>query len=243
MGVEKEEFLPGCSVPELSPCHNALRDQVDDLAERLPEYEWFGIGRDDGKDAGEFMTVFYRKDRLELLEESTFWLSETPDKPGFGWDAACNRVVTWGKFRDRASGKEFFLFNTHFDHRGEVARRESAKMLLTKVADIAGTSPIVVTGDFNSRLDSEPYRIIIGDQTTDSGVKLIDSRTVSRYGHHGPSATFSSFKSAGKPGDSPIDYIFIRNGVSVIQHGTLSDTFDGRYPSDHMPVLVEIEIE
>ena len=221
----------------------ALRDQVDDLAERLPGYEWFGIGRDDGKNAGEFMAVFYRKDRLKLLNESTFWLSETQEKPGIGWDAVCNRVVTWGRFRDVKTGKTFFHFNTHFDHRGQTARRESSKLLLTNIAEIAGSQPLVVTGDFNAKPDSESIKIITHGISGNPETKLVDSKTVSKHGHHGPSGTWSGFKSAGAPGDEPIDYIFIKNEISVLLHGTLSDSFDGQFPSDHMLVLAEIVIE
>ena len=228
---------------DIAGLQEALKHQVDDLAERLPEYAWFGVGRDDGREAGEYMAVFYRKDRLELLEQATFWLSETPEKPGMGWDAACNRVVTWGHFSDRATGKTFYHFNTHFDHRGETARRESAKLLLTQIREIAGNAPITVTGDFNAQPSSEPIVIITGGLAGDASTKLIDSRTVSRHGHHGPSGTWSGFTSAGKPGDEPIDYVFIKNKVTVLQHGTLSDTFDGRFPSDHMPVLAVVTIQ
>ncbi|MFC1551891.1 endonuclease/exonuclease/phosphatase family protein [Candidatus Latescibacterota bacterium] len=223
-----------------------LRGQVDDLAERLPGYGWIGIGRDDGKNAGEFMAVFYRRDRLELLDQSTFWLSETPEKPGIGWDAACNRVVTWGRFKDVRTGEKFYHFNTHFDHRGQIARRESAKLLIEAISEIAGSEPLAVTGDFNARPGSEPIGIITQGMPGISGSaekKLTDSGSVSLHGHHGPSGTWTGFKSAGSPGDEPIDYIFIKNGVRVLRHGTLSDSFDGRFPTDHMPVLAEIIVE
>lgn len=143
----------------LAGLQEALKGQIDDLAERLPGYGWFGVGRDDGRDKGEFSAIFYRRDRFELLEESTFWLSEEPEVIGSkGWDAAITRIVTWGKLRDRSTGKVFFHFNTHFDHRGVRAREESASLLLTKIKEIAGTTPVIVTGDFNSRESSEPYR-------------------------------------------------------------------------------------
>jgi len=218
----------------------AFSEQVEDLANRLPEYGWFGIGRDDGKKAGEFMAVFYRTDRLQVLTDSTFWLSETPEKPGLGWDAACNRVVTLGKFKDKKSGKTFYLFNTHFDHKGEIARRESAKLLLKNVVKIGNNLPVIVTGDFNSTPVSEPYKILTMGV---NGFKLIDSKSVSQYPHHGPTGTWTGFKSAYYPDAKPIDYIFIHNNVKVLLHGTLSDSFDGRFPTDHMPVLVEVIIE
>jgi len=221
----------------------ALRGQIDDLAERLPEYGWFGVGRADGKDAGEFMVIFYRKDRVICVEQSNFWLSETPEIPGKAWDAACERMVTWGKFRDVKTGKTFFHFNTHFDHMGKIARRESAYQLLRSIEDIAGTTPVVVTGDFNAKPDSEPIRIITGGLPENKDTKLTDSNAVSLHGHHGPSGTWSGFTSSGESGQQPIDYVFVKNGVKVLLHGTLSDTFNGRFPSDHMLVLSEVVIE
>jgi endonuclease/exonuclease/phosphatase family metal-dependent hydrolase len=221
----------------------AKKDQMDDLTELLPEFGWFGVGRDDGKDAGEFMSVFYRKDRFEVLEESTFWLSATPDSVSKGWDAWCYRIVTWGKFKDKKTDKEFYLFNTHFDHRGEVARMESAKLLLERVATIAGTSPVIVTGDFNSAPLSVPHRIITEGMWIDTSKKLVDAKGISKYPHHGPNGTITQFVSANLPHNKTIDYIFIKNDVSVLMHGTLSDIFDGRFPSDHMPVLAEVTVE
>ncbi len=226
---------------DVAGVQEALRGQLDDLASRLPEYAWFGVGRDDGRDAGEFSAIFYRTDRLELLDESTFWLSETPEKPGMGWDAACNRVVTRGKFRDRATGAVFFHFNTHFDHRGETARRESARLLVRRIEAVAGDVPVVVTGDFNARPGSEPIAIITGDGTN-TALRLVDSAEISEYPHHGPTGTFSGFREQPKPGDGPIDYVFVKNDVKVVRHGTLSDTFDGRFPSDHLPVLAEVVV-
>ena len=228
---------------DIAGLQEALRDQVDDLAESLPEYGWFGVGRDDGKDAGEFMTVFYRKDRFKVLQHATFWLSETTDVPTMGWDAMCYRVVTWGKFEDLRSGTTFYLFNTHFDHMGQVARRESAKLLLSKVKEIAGDSPIIVTGDFNSTPDSEPYQILTKGLPDNPSTKLIDTKFVSKYPHHGPNGTITQFKSANLPHNKTIDYIFIKNNVSVFMHGTLSDMFDGHFPSDHMPVLAKVGIK
>ncbi len=225
---------------DLAGLQEALKGQIDDLVERLPEYGWFGVGRDDAKEEGEFSAIFYRRDRFELLEESTFWLSEEPEVIGSkGWDAAITRIVTWGKLRDRSTGKVFFYFNTHFDHRGVRAREESASLLLTKTKEIAGTTPVIVTGDFNSSESSEPYRILTESAGRES---LQDARYLSVHGHHGPTGTMSSFRVAGTPGRK-IDHIFVKNGVRVLQHGVLSDTWDGRFPSDHLPVLAEVVIE
>ena len=188
------------------------------------------------------MAVFYRKDRFEVLQQSTFWLSETPEKPGLGWDAVCNRVVTWGKFKDKRTKKTFYLFNTHFDHIGVVARKESAKLLLHRIDEIAGDAPIVVTGDFNAGPDSEPYQLLT-EGITGVTTKLIDTESLSSTMHHGPDGTSTRFISANPPDNVTIDYIFVQNGFKINLHGTLSDSFDGRFPSDHMPVLAEIVLE
>lgn len=215
----------------------ALRGQIADLEAALPDFGWFGNGRSAERD-GEHCAVLYRKDRLEVLAESTFWLSETPEVAGSrSWDAALPRIVTWGRLRDRRTGAVFHLFNTHFDHRGETARRESARLLLRKVAEIAGRdTPVVVTGDFNSTPDSEPYRIL----TTGEGARgaLVDAMDAASCPHHGPTSSWNGFK-AIEPGRR-IDFVLVRPPVGVLQHGILSDTFGGRFPSDHLPVLAEV---
>jgi endonuclease/exonuclease/phosphatase family metal-dependent hydrolase len=229
---------------DIAGLQEALHEQVLDLAARLPEYSWFGIGRDDGMEAGEYMAVFFLKDRLEAVRHSTFWLSENPDIPGKGWDAACNRVVTWGEFRDRKTGSRFFHFNTHFDHMGETARLESAKLLLEKMKRIAGESDAVVTGDFNSTPDSAPYEILTSGPEGTNGLRLRDAKSVSLHPHHGPTGTFTAFKLPdSRVKGSPIDFIFVSGGIHVFNHGTLSDSFDGSLPSDHFPVLAEIALD
>ncbi len=229
--------------PHIFGVQEALYGQVKDLEERLPAYNWIGIGRDDGKQQGEFMAIYYLKDRFELLDESTFWLSETPDRPGLGWDAAWNRVVTWGHFKDLKTGSTFYHFNTHLDNRGERARQEGAKLLRSRIQSIAGNEVVIVTGDFNAVPSSKPYEIM----TKDSGersVKLNDAKQRSLLPHHGPARTSNGFDlETLKTEAAPIDYIFIGNGIDVLKHATLSDTFDGYFPSDHMPVLAELRIQ
>jgi endonuclease/exonuclease/phosphatase family metal-dependent hydrolase len=229
---------------DIAGLQEALFDQIEDLAVRLPDYQWFGVGRDDGLRSGECMAVFYLKERFEVLGSGTFWLSEHPEIPGRGWDAACNRTVTWGRFKDHRTGTRFCLFNTHFDHLGGTAREESARLLLDKVMTIAVNLPVAVTGDFNSTPDSEVYRILTKGIEGKPGSALVDAEAVSLQLHHGPRGTFTGFQLSNLAGnDRPIDYLFIKNGVQVLSHGTLSDTFNGRFPSDHMPVLAEMMVE
>jgi len=221
----------------------ALKDQCADLEQQLPDYAWIGVGRDDGKEAGEFCPIFYRKERFELLDHATFWLSETPEVPGKkGWDAACNRVVTWGKFKDRQTQKEFYHFNTHFDHRGETARQESAKLIRRRVSEIAGKTPAIITGDFNMGENSTPYAVLTGKKPVDDGrPDLRDARYASIHGHEGPTSTFSNWTEIGEP-ETKIDYIFLYGDIRVLRHRVLTDRIEDRFLSDHLPVLVEIEI-
>jgi endonuclease/exonuclease/phosphatase family metal-dependent hydrolase len=221
---------------DLVGVQEALARQLKDLDQLLPEYSWVGVGRADGRAAGEFSAIFYRKSRFKHLESSTYWLSETPQVPSTGWDAALPRIVTWVKLQDLQTGKIFYHFNTHFDHRGVRARDESARLLLDRTAQMARNLPAVVTGDFNFTESSDGYKILTGNNSA-----LRDARYISEQGHHGPTSTFNEFKALIP--DRKIDYVFVKGKIRVLQHGALSDTWDGRFPSDHLPVLAEIVFE
>ncbi len=227
---------------DLAGVQEALEDQIDDLEKLLPRFGWCGVGRDDGKSKGEFSAIFYNKDRFDLLESANFWLSETPDAPGSrGWDAALPRIVTWARFKDKATSKIFFHFNTHFDHRGERARTESARLLLARIEKIAARHPVVVTGDFNFNESADGYGVLTGKKSDNPALALRDARYISAQGHYGPTSTFNGFKALVP--DSKIDFILVKGRVRVLRHGILSDTWDGRFPSDHLPVLAEAVIE
>lgn len=215
----------------------ALHDQIMDLSRSLTKYKYTGVGRDDGKTKGEYSAIFYDTTRLKLIESSTFWLSLTPEVPGSkGWDANITRVVTWAKFRDVSAKKIFFVFNTHFDHIGQEARRESAKLIKQKVKDIAGVNPVIITGDFNAHPSDEPIRILVDQNDQNS---FIDTKGISVTPHYGPKGTFNGF--GPKERDSePIDFIFIKGKWKVLQHATLSQTWGGRFSSDHFPVFAKL---
>lgn len=218
----------------------ALHHQLNDLKERLPGYASIGGGRNDGKESGEYCAILYNANRFEVQVSETFWLSETPALPGSkSWDAAITRIVTWGKFRDRLTGKEFFVFNTHFDHIGKEARKQSAGMILQKIHELAEDYPVILTGDFNSNEDDEPIKILTD---TSNPRHVTDSKSVSQTPHYGPSGTFNAFRNA-EVDDHAIDFIFIKNGVEVLKHATLSQTWRGRFSSDHFPVYVKVKIK
>lgn len=213
-------------------------DQILDLDERLPGYARLGVGRDDGKEGGEYSPIFYKKDKVELLESNTFWLSQTPTVPGSKhWDAAITRVCSWGKFKDKATGKEFFAFNTHFDHIGEISRQESAKIIVQKATELAGNLPVFFTGDFNARPDSEAYKNV----TTGKNA-MTDSFFISEEPHYGPIGTFHAFKQPTEDDGNRIDYVFVKNGITVLKHATLTDSKGGKFPSDHFPVLAVVKL-
>lgn len=212
----------------------ALPEQMDDLTAMFPEFDHIGVGRDDGKRAGEHMGIFYKKARFEKLDDGMFWLSETPDKPGFGWDAVCNRYVSWIKMKDKTTKKSFYVLDTHFDHRGVKAREESAKMILKYIKDINKENlPLILTGDLNLVPTSEPVQTILKE--------LKDAMAVTQTPHYGPVNTSGGFDV--KVLRAKIDYIFVNDGVAVLRHGHLSDSFGLFYPSDHLPVLAEVIIK
>lgn len=234
-----------------------FKSQLEDLRKELPGYEYIGVGRDDGKEAGEHSAIFYRTDLFDLLDHGDFWLSETPDKPGLGWDAACVRICTWGKFLHKPSGKEFMFFNLHMDHVGEVARVESAKLVKQRIKEIGGGIPAFVTGDFNVDQTTPVYSTFVGDGSLKDSYEATDFR----YALNG---TFNNYSSDDFT-ESRIDHIFTTPEVKVRKYGVLTDTYrtpddpsdvdakdapkeirvrkyTARTPSDHFPVMAVIDL-
>ena len=219
---------------DLFGTQEGLRGQLTDVAQ-LPGWTFVGKGRDDGKEAGEHSAIFYRNDRFTLLDTGDFWLSETPDKPGKGWDATCcNRICTWAKLRDKETKKEFYFFSAHFDHQGVEARRQSGRLMVEKIKAIAKNTPVVFVGDLNSTPDTEQVKTI---QTL-----LQDAYQVTAEPPYGPVGTFSGFKSDA-PLKDRIDYVFVSKDVKVLSYAALTDRLDQRFPSDHLPVVVDAVIK
>lgn len=229
---------------DLVGVQEAFRSQLDELMDMLPGYAWVGVCRTDGTQEpepdNEFSAILYREARIEVLRDQTFWLSENPGEAGVaGWDAALPRIVTWAEVKDKVNGNSFFHFNTHFDHRGQEARANSAKLILQQIKDIAGEVPTLITGDFNAIPESVPYRTLVDEQDPEH---LTDAIMVTEQPHHGPRLTSTNgFLFPGASGR--IDYIFIKNGVKVRKHAILAESWSGRLPSDHLPVLAEVVIE
>ncbi len=217
---------------DLIGIQEGLINQLNDLSTALPQYARYGIGRDDGKDAGEHSAIYYKKDKFKLLKSGDFWLSQTPDKPGKGWDATCcNRICSWVQLQDIASKKKFYLFNVHFDHEGVVARVESAKLMIVKIKAIAGNDPVLFTGDLNGGRNSEWYLHL-----ANSGI-IKDSHGLAQYPYQN-NASFNSFRTPR--GMEVIDHIFVTKQFSVKKWGILTDTYFGKYPSDHFPVMAVV---
>lgn len=242
--------------PDVFGTQEVLVGQLGDMLKALDGYDYLGVGREDGKQAGEYSAVFYKKDRLELLQKGNFWLNETPDKPKLGWDAACIRICSWGEFKQKTTGFRFFFFNLHMDHVGIVARREAAKLVVKRIRAIAKGAPVVLTGDFNVDQNDEIYRIFSA-----SGI-LNDSYTHARL-RFCENGTFNDFKPTNTS-VSRIDHVFVSPEFGVDRYGVLTNMYwtddapsaakrstqapdelqfrtqTVRTPSDHYPVFVKI---
>jgi len=210
--------------------------QLQFIDSLLTDHAYIGISRDDSKTQGEFSAIFYNQKKFKLIAEGTFWLSETPERKSKGWDAALERICTYGLFEDIQSKKRCYVFNTHMDHIGELARTNSAKLIVAKIKAInTNNLPVIFTGDFNSEPTSAAYQTIVAF--------MDDSKSISKMKPFGPSGTFNGFK-FHEPVTLLIDYIFTsKNNIEVKKHAVLSDSKDCRYPSDHLPVYTEITLQ
>lgn len=235
-----------------------FKQQLDDLKSLLPGYEYIGVGRDNGAEEGEHSAIFYDTTKFTVLDHGDFWLSETPEKPGLGWDAVCVRICTWGHFRHNESGREFLFFNLHMDHVGKQARVESARLVKKRLTELGATLPMFLSGDFNVDQFSPSYATIV------DGDLLDDSHEVAGMVYE-VTGTYNGY-SPVKFTKSRIDHIFVSPNVKVLKYGILTDTYrtpvegekgqteayapeeiklakyKARTPSDHFPVRISVEI-
>lgn len=223
--------------PALIGLQEALQHQLAYLTQELGTYGAFGVGRDDGATGGEFNPILFQMSQLRLQRQETFWLSRTPDVPGSkSWGSDCRRIVTWGEFETVDTGSRFFLFNTHFDNKSTRARIEAARLLRARIEMTAGRVPALVTGDFNDVAVSRTYQILT--TAAANGFVLHDAHAVTQAAHEGPAGTVNL--NFAEPLGDKIDFIFVTPGVEVVRHAILADAANGRFPSDHLPVLVDV---
>ena len=219
--------------PSIIGIQEGLLNQVQYIDSSLINYDYVGVGRDDGKEKGEFCAIYFDTTRYVLLKNSTFWLSETPDTISVGWDAALERICTYGLFKDIITKKEFWVFNTHFDHMGIIAREKSSGLILKRIKKINRQSlPVILMGDFNSIPNSPPVKEIV--------TELSDALQISLQKLHGPGGTFNGFNE-DLPIEKRIDYIFTKN-LKVLSYTHVNDRLENnRHISDHLPVMIKIK--
>jgi len=219
--------------PDIMGVQEAVPQQMTDIKAGLKNYNYVGVGRDDGKNQGEFSAIFYDASKLQVIQSGTFWLSETPEVPSKGWDAAYNRICTYALLKNKKDGKQFWAFNVHFDHVGDVARVESSKLILKKIkAFNTKNLPVILTGDFNLTEEAEPLKII--------AASMKDSYYHTKTPHYGPKGTWQDFD-IKTVSTERLDYIFV-NGFDVQSNRIINDRRPNLlYPSDHFPVLAELK--
>ncbi len=218
--------------PAIFGTQEGLYHQLKDIDRELNAYTYVGVAREDGKQSGEYSAIFYDSTLFEQVKSGNFWLSETPEIPSKGWDAAYTRICTWAEFKFKKTAMTFYVFNVHLDNEGEIARAKSATVILNKIIDLAGEQSIILMGDFNFTATASPYQEITA--------KLADSRLISAEAPYGPEATFNGFAFDKLP-ERRIDYIFTSSNITVLSYATLSDSKAMRYPSDHFPVFVAVQ--
>ncbi len=222
--------------PYILGIQEGLYHQLLDIEKMLDVYQFFGVGRESGDTRGEHCAVFYNTNHVKLISHNTFWLSETPEKPTVGWDAALKRICTYGVFERKENNKRFLVLNTHFDHIGEQARIKSSILILKKINEINTKNlPVLLMGDFNLEINTRGIEMILKE--------LEDTHVVARDNAFGPKGTFNDFR-FDKPVTRKIDYIFSsKDDFIIIKSGILSDSQELRYPSDHFPIYTELNFK
>lgn len=222
--------------PDIFGLQEVLHLQLIDVMSALPDYQFVGVGRLDGKTEGEYSPVFFRASVFELVNSGTFWLSETPDVPGSkGWDAACERISTWACLRDKKTKETLFVFNTHFDHMGVTARFKSADLILRKIAQLSDGQAVILMGDFNSPVSEKAYQLLSSEEK--SGLK--DARVQSADATMKQQVTFTGFNT-DPADDELIDFIFYNEWLSSISYKALKINTNSFYFSDHLPVIAKL---
>jgi endonuclease/exonuclease/phosphatase family metal-dependent hydrolase len=210
-----------------------LFHMLNNLVDSLPGYKWIGIGRDDGKEAGEHSAIFYKTSRFKILKQGNFWLSTITDRPNKGWDAVLPRICTWAQFEEIKTGFKFYFFNLHMDHIGVIARKQSATLVLKKIKEMAGNSATIFTGDFNVDQYNESYKEVLSTGVLQDCYNLAPVKLATN-------GSFNDFDLNTKT-NSRIDHIFVTKDFNVKRYAILTNSFNGRLPSDHYPVVAIME--
>lgn len=213
-----------------------LVHQLKDFTASLTEYDAIGVGREDGKEKGEYSPILYNKNKFTLIKSGYFWLSQTPEKPSKGWDAACERIATWVQLKNKSTGKKLFVLNTHFDHIGEVARRESVNLVKTKMAQLSEGMPQIMMGDLNATLDSPVMQSLL---TADKSISLLDSKKIASV-VYGPNWSYHDYGKIPFKDRPLIDYILVTKGITVHKYAVFAETLNDLFLSDHTPVFTNI---
>jgi len=222
--------------PDIFGLQEVQPNQKSELAADLPQYRLFGGGRDDGKEKGEASPLGFDTRRFDFLDGGMFWLSPTPTVPSRGWDAAYNRIATWARLRVHGTRQVILAVNTHWDHIGVIARRQSAAQITQWLASNAGhCEQVMLFGDFNSEIDSAQLRMI-----SESSLELRDARAASKSAPFGPAGTFNNFSMTFET--KAIDHFFLGKQIEVERYLVLAQLIDGRWPSDHFPVFVDLKL-
>jgi len=221
--------------PSIIGMQEVLHGQLEYLDESLPDFNYLGVGRDDGKQKGEYSPILYDSEKYNVLRTNTFWLSKTPDKISTGWDAALERICTYGLFEDKTSGGKFWVFNTHFDHVGVKARKKSVKLIHKRIKQLnADKSPVLLMGDLNLMPSQKPIQYLQR--------KMKDGLTISQNAQKGPTGTFNGFN-ISEPISRRIDYVF-SSGFEVQDYQHIDERLgNGKHISDHLPVLADLNFK
>jgi endonuclease/exonuclease/phosphatase family metal-dependent hydrolase len=221
---------------DLFGAQEVTHTQLLDLQQALPDYGFVGVGRDDGKEKGEYAPIFYRKTEFSLLNSGTFWLAPLDSQPTVGWDAALPRICTWARLQSQ--GGIFWVFNLHMDHLGKLARLESAKLVLRKIREFSPTEPVLLLGDFNMDQTSPGYKVLNESELLEDAFRLTEAKSPIH-------PTFNDYR-LDTVGDSRIDHLFVSKHWEVLRYDILTDTYEAdttRLPSDHYPVRIRLRLK
>lgn len=229
--------------PDVAGLQEALDFQIDEILEAHPQFDYVGIGREPGGE-GEFCAILYLKEKFDVLESDTFWLSDTPETPSASWGNNLVRICTYARFRQRSNGKTFYVFNTHFDHQSENARERSALLIAERIAlRPHQDEPYILMGDFNAGEDKQTILTLLGKAPPSPHFKAAPLVDTFRVLHPNADNVGTGNKWIGRTTQAKIDYVFVASTTQVLEAEIIHDNENGRYPSDHFPVKATLRFD